>query len=103
MLCRSILLARIATGLVEKNVQDPNFNRTGLEGWWKDTANKLGIIGDKSKLSSIDLWADVENSLDNLELEKFKNLRIKKLNSAKANELLVLSQFQRVAFWSLGA
>jgi hypothetical protein len=102
MLCRSILLARIATGLVEKNVRDPKFNRTGLDGWWKDTAIKLGIIGGKSKQSSIDLWADVEDSLDNLELDKFKNFRIKQLNNAKPNELLVLSQFQRVALWGLG-
>lgn len=102
MLCRAILLARIATGLVEKNVQDTRFNRAGLEGWWKDTAIKLGIIGDKSIESSIDLWADIEYSLDNLELDKLKSFRIKHLNNTKANELLVLSQFQRVAFWGLG-
>lgn len=102
MLCRAILLARIATGLVEKNVRHPKFNRIGLEVWWKDTAIKLGIIGGKSKQSSIDLWADVQDSLDNLELDKLKSFRIKQLNNAKPNELLVLSQFQRIAFWSLG-
>lgn len=103
MLCRAILLARLATGLVNSVLRDPGFVKHGINLWWRKTSVDIGLIAKKNAVTnSLDLWSDIDFVINELEKDNIKLKPARERNQTYGTEVIVLSQFQRAAFWGLG-
>lgn len=103
LLCRAILLLRLATGYANNFLSDNRIDNTSLRFWWEENAVKLGIVNSiPSGVSACDLFLDIQESIDEIRsnLDNINSTRecITKY-SFEANNL---KQFQRPCFWGLG-
>lgn len=103
MICRAILLNRLATGFVDDYLVESGINKNLLNFWWEDIAQKLGITSTSpSGITPVDLYTDISDAIEII------NSNISNINSVSdciknyAPEINSLKQFQRTCFWGLG-
>lgn len=103
MICRSILLLRLATGAANCLLEECRINYNSLKFWWENNAYSIGATSSRSPgINSYDLYADISLATDNL-LPLLNDIDSR--NEALflyANELNTIKQFQRASFWGLG-
>jgi len=103
MICRALLLLRFATGFTNQTLNDSGVNPLNLRFWWEDIASKIGIVDAPGVgVETMDLFADVRESLGALNSQKADITTIWQANLFGYPDLNTLKQFQRVCFWGLG-
>ncbi len=103
MICRSILLLRLATGSAHNVLSECNIQKGRLDFWWQAKAESIGVIDNTSTdFETIDLYSDISNAIDEIKL------KMSSINSRRdaiilaGNEINDIKQFQRICFWGLG-
>ncbi|MCT1524148.1 hypothetical protein [Sphingobacterium hotanense] len=103
MICRAILLSRFASGFTNQLLIDSGVSPNNLGFWWKDIASKTGILDSNvTDIEPIDLFADIRDSLTNLEPDIPNFTTVWDSNNFAYPDLNNLKQFQRACFWGLG-
>lgn len=100
-ICRAVIWLRIATGFTKSFVDTSGITKTELDSWWLGLNEKLGLTSDSNKIPSTDLFSDVENAINSIDLNSPILTNRFTLFQTYGSELSVLSQFQRAAFWGL--
>ena len=104
IISRGILLLRLASGLCDSLIKNTGLTINVFKFWWEEIAFEMGLIPSRPyMLNSIDLFADVVASFNNIE---FNDVTLwtstKNVNNIYSSELQELKQFQRVGIWGLG-
>lgn len=103
MICRAILLLRIATGCSNLMIGDSAVPVSSLKFWWEDYAFKNGITtANPSGIDTIDLYSDISASITGLRTYVNSIQNIHDSNIQSLPDLCNMKQFQRVCFWGMG-
>lgn len=103
MICRSILLLRIATGKTETLLNESRINIKSLDFWWKSVAYNMGIIDSKEySPDPFDLFADVQETIDTIETDLDELSNLNQVLTQESREINIIKQFQRACFWGIG-
>ena len=103
MICRSILLLRLSTGAANCLLEECGIVGNSLKFWWENTAYLIGLISSKpSGLNSYDLYADINQAMENLQPQVESISSVNEAIFSYAHDLNTIKQFQRVSFWGLG-
>lgn len=103
MICRAILLLRIATGYSNLMIGDSEVPVSSLKFWWEDYAFKNGITtANPSGIDTIDLYTDIRDSIRSLRTYVNSIQNIHDSNIQSLPDLCSMKQFQRVCFWGMG-
>lgn len=104
IICRSILLLRLSTGVVNELISNSSLNVNNLRFWWEKKLLHQGSTASiPSGLDAVDLYADIRESLDEISLKpagSFGCIKDAFINSS--NSLFYLKQFERPAIWGMG-
>lgn len=106
VLSRAVLLLRIATGSASDLLQQAGFAADVLSFWWQKLGEARGLWTPGSPPTALtDLWADVEESLNELvAVEASDPTALESVNSVAfgmEGRLNVLSSHERVGLWGL--
>jgi hypothetical protein len=103
MMCRAILLLRMATGTANLMVQECNVTPAQLKFWWEDFCFKNGITSSQpSGIGTLELYGDIQNSINNLSGYLHQITTLHTANAMSLTDLCSLKQFQRICFWGMG-
>ncbi|QKZ13448.1 hypothetical protein [Spirosoma sp. KUDC1026] len=103
MLCRSILLLRLASGSVNSIFSKCYINSNDLRFWWNSISLKQGIINDLDPdMETNDLYSDIRDSIDSIEDKVEMGNSVKKNLDTISSEINIIKQFQRTCFWGIG-
>ena len=105
MISRAILLLRLATGATRENFKRvAETDRETLSFWWKPIGEEKGIWDTGSVPNDfLDLWQDIQESLDRIDNWVVAGGRSKKnLFNDAAVQVKSLSSCERIALWGLG-
>lgn len=103
MICRSILLLRFATGCLRSILIESGIDLQSLTFWWEENALISGITNtNPSGLDPLDLYADITDSINNLNTYETALTNLKQTNALALPDLCSLKQFQRICFWGIG-
>lgn len=104
IICRAILLLRLATGGAHKLISESSLNPADLRFWWENISLQQGGISViPSGIETIDLYADIRESIEEINMQPSENMNcIKTAFSNVSGSLFYLKQFQRTAFWGMG-
>ncbi|HKO41781.1 MAG TPA: hypothetical protein VJU84_00700 [Pyrinomonadaceae bacterium] len=107
VISRASLLLRVATGACNQLIHNAPFDSSQLQFWWSQIGRDLGIWDAATPpVDLIDLWADVESAIDELQVWEDTNpsptgsLADWWVQLSTAASLLGTSE--RVGLWGLG-
>lgn len=105
IIARAILLLRVASAAVERNLMATRVSREDLKFWWEGLGNDYGYWANGSSFTQMtDLWADIRDSITLL--DDWCNTSPDKskldLNRTHSYELMQISQFNRAGLWAIG-
>lgn len=104
MICRSILLLRLASGNMNRIIAQSNIPNNQFDLWWKQVAYKIGLINDPNDglLQPFDLFTDIQEAINEI---KGSNISHSLKDTVKSSSISVslqnISKFQPIHFWSL--
>lgn len=106
VLSRAVLLLRVATGSAHDLLHQAGFGRDALSFWWQKLGEARGLWAPGSPPAALsDLWADVEESLNELTaVEADDPTAMESVNNVAFGtdgRLNVLSSHERVGLWGL--
>ena len=109
VISRASLLLRIASGSCANLLEEADIDRAELAFWWQPLGERYGIWPPNAEPDDFTtLWAEVEESIEKLELWEVNNPDIDAIGSYHhirqelSEEILILSSFERVGLWGLG-
>lgn len=104
LICRAILLLRLATGSANDLLEDSSLNKADLRFWWENICLEQGLTNTTpSGIDTADLYTDVRDSIDEMSNYPSGSFNsIKESFNSISQELFYLKQFQRPGLWGLG-
>jgi hypothetical protein len=102
MFSRAILMLRIATGASNRFIKQSTLTKGQLDYWWLDICKKIGIADSAPNGDSAELFSDVAESINSINLED-PNIwaSLKGCMPTHSEDFNILKQFQRACFWGL--
>jgi len=107
VISRALLLQRVSTGICSKLLNDVNFDIGNLHFWLEYQGLKNGLWNGNSIFPDLlDLWKDIEDAITDVETwEKHNegnNFSLKEIKNNLSNDILTLSECERINLWGLG-
>lgn len=104
LICRALLLLRIATGASSELMDNSTLNRMDMRFWWEEICYQYGLTATlPSNTDAVDLYTDVRDSLDLIEnSDPSFFATIKTSFDLAGSEMFYIKQFQRAGIWGMG-
>ena len=104
VMSRATMLLRLATGASAALLSDAGIERENLEFWIQSVGTERGIWPpDEPPEDLLDLWADVETELGQIE-DWMDGVEpsVQEIWAARSRGLAILGECERIALWGLG-
>ena len=104
IICRAILLLRLATGVTHRLIQNSSATVDSLKFWWEDVALKHGFTNSiPSGIDPIDLFTDIRDSINEFDGRVPGSIQhVKDAFNTLGGPLFYLKQFERPGIWGMG-
>jgi hypothetical protein len=103
MICRAIILLRIATGYSSLIIKDSSTSYSSLQFWWEEYAFKNGITAvTPSGIDTLDMYSDISESIFGVKQYLNSINTIHDSNLLSLPDLCSMKQFHRMCFWGMG-
>lgn len=102
MMCRAVLLLRVATGASMVMLNKAHFNQTDLKFWWESICSDRGILDDLYTGDPfLEMWVDVDDALNNLRTNHATISSSIQWRRDHAQDILTLSGCERIGLAGL--
>lgn len=106
IICRALLLLRVASAATEKLLRDVSISVSEIEFWWSELGVRTGLWRPGEEPGDMtELWEDVFVFLDDTDIWLDKNTPGASLAEAKSSPALPLMRLQemhRAGLWGIG-
>ncbi|XWW47893.1 hypothetical protein JYG30_10820 [Fibrella sp. USSR17] len=103
MICRAVLLLRMASGSVNSNLTNCFINSQDLKFWWEGLALGFGITNSVSpNIDTSDLFTDIQDAINNVQANLISPSCTKDNIDFLSSDINTIKQFQRTCFWGIG-